>query len=259
MLRKISGDLARLWHARYGDPDDDGELDFSDGPIQRPAPFRAMTEREMDVWQATSSLEALNLESVTAPYLSPMRQRIIRAEQGLQPPERQRGMSLADHVRDTLDRRPSVELVAVTAEAGLALWTDERPLATPTQEIANPFEAHEAELAITPFPARKLAHRRTRSMRNHREMPLRVQAMRRMHQQAFVQRILQQVAEEERVQSPPERMGWQDDEDLMHWSHYNLGDTPPRYRSPEQPQRPPLHREESMPTIYYDPLGRPFI
>lgn len=259
MLRKISTDLARLWQARYRHDEDDGELDFSDGPVQCAEGYKGLTERELDAWQATSSLEALHLESVVAPYMHPMRQRVISREQIMSAPDRPRGMSLAEHVRTQLDRRPSTHIEAVTSETGLALLSTEPPLATPTVEKGNPFDEPEIEMAITPFPARKLDHRRTRSMRSHREMPLRVQAMRRMHQQAFINQVLKQVAEEQTPVEQEERMHWQDDEDLMHWSHYNLGDTPPRHRSPEPATRPPLHREQSAPQIYYDPLGRPFI
>jgi hypothetical protein len=62
---------------------------------------------------------------------------------------------------------------------------------TPIKEEPDPFESlHEVnEIQVTSFPPRPILRRQAVSYRTHRDLPLRVQAIRRAHQEEFSRKL----------------------------------------------------------------------
>jgi len=254
MLRKISHNLFRP-----GPAPDESALEFSDGPVQP----HGDTE-DIDIWETARSMEALALESVIAPSLAPMRERAIFKESALMQFSHAEGQTLAQTVKEALDRRPSAQLARALNEQGLALLTAPIPC-TPRIEKANPFEQPpELEAILAPMPRRPSIKRRPASFRSRREMPLRVQTLRRNHQTAFIAAIMQRIEEESQAspqvpqiqEQPPTPVleePWVKSPELQHWGEYRFGDGTPS---------PPVQEEGpsgEAPAIYYDERGRPFI
>jgi len=262
MLRKITHGLIRRGESAPAGDDDDG-LDFSDGPLR---PLDDASARDdayhEDVFEANRSLEALALESIIAPTLTGMRDRSITKESALARFPRQEGKSLADEVREALDRRPSSQLAQALGEQGMALLSAVLPK-TPMYEHQDPLVvSQELEAVIMPMPKRPSLKRRPTSYKGRQEMPLRVQTLRRNHQAAFVASIMRQIEEEaqaleasvildEPLGQPPST--WNQSPELEHWGAYRIGDGE---------LSPPVRDEGpsgESPVIYYDAKGRPFI
>lgn len=170
-------------------------LDFSDGPVQ-PAG---------DSFDA-SGIEALNLEPIVAPFLGRMRPTMVTREQAVAARPR-RGTAGARMMED-LSRRPSAALEqAFLSPGNAAMLSHAVPLSTPQDERSNPFDDPEQnDLVITPLPRRPGLGRRSVSARGRRDMPLRIQAIRRSHQQAFAEALMRRieadmVREEEEAQA----------------------------------------------------------
>lgn len=253
MLRKIQDTFARLKVEARPSDDDDG-MDFCDGPIQR--------EHPIDRYIEGRRLEALALEPIIAPTLGAMRDKTILKE-AMVSVHRREGTSLAQEVQEALTRRPSAQLADALDENGVALLKAPMP-STPTIEKDNPFDVSTAlEAIITPMPKRLGAKPRPVSYRSRREMPLRVQTLRRNHQAAFVDAVMRQIEEEAATfelqqppqgrQTPDEDAPWRNSPDFSHWDAYTIGPAPTT----------PLPADEGpageLPVIYFDQHGRPFI
>jgi len=277
-MRKLAAGLTRRSVA--DSPSDEEGPDFGDGPVRRIAsPYQAMTEEDYLLWQTTSSLEALNLESLVAPYLTPMNTRMIRREEATAGFPRALGKSIAEHVREELARRPSAHVDDVVGTAGIALLREPLGPLTPTEERPNPFDGPAAvDALITPLPRRPPLQRRPTSFRGRREMPLYVQALRRNHQDAFIRTMMARIEEEAKMAYPgppvppephepmplyrrrritiaPEQdpIPWLAEPDFAHWEDYRL-DGPLSTPSPQEPG--PMGE---APVIYRDSTGKTFI
>lgn len=178
------------------------EVEEPDFGAPEPA-FRDMSEDEMDLWQATSSLEALSLESTISPYLTPMQRRVVRKEEVVLNQPWDPGDTLTEHVHKTLARKLSDDEVAALGPDGVALLGDARP--------ANPFDrrpsvpqgqGQEALMIPTPKPKRPPLARRPQSARPPGEPPLLHQAVRRQHQAALAQSILRDLVPSSRPERP---------------------------------------------------------
>ena len=158
-------------------------LDFDDGDAFGREP----------AWQ---QMEALNLEPLVAPFLGPMRDMTITREGALHKTKKRPEQTMGAYVREEMARRPSAMLMQATSMLGVALLPVGKPVTTPTEEIANPFDGPSNPFLITPIPKRPGLRRNALSARGRRDLPLRVQALRRSHQQAFAEAIAQRIQEE---------------------------------------------------------------
>ena len=141
-----------------------------------------------------TTLEALDLDPLVAPTLTPMRPMTVSREAAMHWGGRQPGQSMGDHVRSEMGRRPSAMLELATQTMGVALLP--MPMESPKDEVDNPFDGEANPFRVTALPKRPEVARRAVSARTRRDMPLRVQALRRSHQQAFAQSLMQRITEE---------------------------------------------------------------
>lgn len=140
-----------------------------------------------------STMEALSLEPVVAPSLAPMRPLVISPEGAMHRGRKRPNLSMGDHMREEMDRRPSALLVQASRAMGMALLPTAVPVDSPKEEIGNPFDSEANPFVITSIPRRPEIRRNAVSARTRRDMPLRVQALRRSHQQAFAEAIAARV------------------------------------------------------------------
>lgn len=146
-----------------------------------------------DVVYLDTGLEALSLESIISPSLQRMRP-TLKLEEGLLPPLPGRGRSIARpeqaHTRPSEPvakdvvflRRPTPNIVVTPA-----------PDKTSPDKQADPFDLEFRDTLaplVTPMPKRPVLQRKAASYRTQRELPLRVQAVRRSHQEQFAQKLL---------------------------------------------------------------------
>lgn len=143
-----------------------------------------------------STIEALHLEPVVAPFLQPMRPTVITREAAMQYGARAPGQSLGQHVRQEMARRPSALLELATCSTGIAIMPASLPFESPKLEMPNPFDSETNPMYITPIPRRPELRRNAVSARTRRDMPLRIQALRRSHQQAFAEALAARIEEE---------------------------------------------------------------
>lgn len=141
-----------------------------------------------------STLEALDLDPLVAPTLTPMRPMTVSVEAAMHWGQRRAGQSLGDHVRTEMNRRPSAMLELASRSMGVALLP--MPMESPKEEVGNPFDGEANPFRVTEIPRRPEMRRHALSARTRRDMPLRVQALRRSHQQAFAESLAQRIAEE---------------------------------------------------------------
>lgn len=144
-----------------------------------------------------STMEALSLEPVVAPSLAPMRPLVISPEAAMHRGRRRPNITMGEHMRQEMDRRPSALLVQASRAMGMALLPNAVPVDSPKEEIGNPFDGEANPFVITSIPRRPEIRRNAVSARTRRDMPLRVQALRRSHQQAFAEAIAARVAQEQ--------------------------------------------------------------
>lgn len=214
-------------------------LDFSDGDIQEDV-FRRQTDHDL-------GLEALSLESITAPFLRQMRPLMAPREVLMGEMPRRPGQSKADRVRQELDRRPSEALEAMLQNADMGLLKYPVALSTPDDEWSNPFDDPELNaMIITHIPRRPELKRRPVSARGRRDMPLRVQAMRRNHQYAFAKAIQERIEEE--AASWSRRTSAEEGQDTTDFRPSGLYErrrkSSPEREEEEMPMRLNLHAED---------------
>lgn len=220
-------------------------LDFSDDPVLAapvPPAYRA------------GLLEALCLEPLVAPTLVRMQPTLVSRESILTGPARDRSVSLPEAMHRVLDRRPSRALEQGTPhfELGMLPHHIEGLLTTPTEEKANPFDAvDDANLPIIPIPRRLMLHRNGISLRGRREVPLRVQAIRRAHQEAFALALARRIEEEAQAYSCKSSSS-SDDEDFPQppshlWQRRKKSGTLPSEAEPMNLRRP---SEEDPPFFF---------
>lgn len=139
-------------------------------------------------FNAHRSLEALALEPIIAPTLKRMGPTVAAREALLPPPGRPAGPA-------PIARPKPARLPLPVIPSGHDVLILSRPVPgitqTPNTEAADPFEGLDDvhELPIASFPERPVLRRKAVSYRTHRDLPLRVQAVRRAHQEEFSRRL----------------------------------------------------------------------
>lgn len=182
------------------------DLRGDDAPERPPSPleFSCAGPREDSLPCPNLGLEALALEPIIGRSLRPMAPLVTTRQQVLVGPGPSRKNSLAESMLEALDRQPSQHLQDNTGGSSYGLLSSPLPgLGTPDEEREDPFNTLDNPLLrITPLPNRGSRQRKTVSLRGRRELPLRVQAIRRSHQQAFAealaQKLLEQAEEDQR-------------------------------------------------------------
>jgi hypothetical protein len=160
-------------------------------------PRRSWDAGDEDVFYTNRALEALTLENIIAPTLVRMAPTMASREAITPPPSRIKPLPPLSGLKSLpLPPRPDV-LVLSEGVPGITM--------TPCVERPNPFEQLETinELQVTPMPARPPLRRQAVSYRTHRDLPLRVQAVRRAHQEEFSR----QLAHRPNLSRAPSRRG----------------------------------------------------
>ncbi|RYF06259.1 MAG: hypothetical protein EOO40_09340, partial [Deltaproteobacteria bacterium] len=161
---------------------------FAQYSFEGPADFNVHVGRTVD---------ALQLETMIAPTLQRMRPFVSPVEALLPEPPPRRGSVPAVLLSDTPLTRPPVAHTAIARMDRDAVVLA-RPIPgitiTPVDEAPDPMEALDV---VTPLPsrqrpaARPLLRRNALSYRDQRDIPLRVQAVRRAHQEEYARQISQ--------------------------------------------------------------------
>lgn len=150
-------------------------------------PARRSWEPDDEVdFYTNSRLEALSLEPIIAPTLKRMAP-TIAAHEALQPPPRRPNIKLEMPPRAWLPPSPDApDVVLLSAPIpGITV--------TPAQPMSDPFEQLRQRPVpeVTARPKRPPLRRKAVSYRTQRDLPLRVQAVRRAHQEQFSRRLAQ--------------------------------------------------------------------
>lgn len=191
MLRKLSSKIRRK-----RDPDEfvcvtaakiEREQNTRDLEAARVRPARASWEYgDEDSFYTNRALEALTLEPIIAPTLRRMGPTVAPRE-ALQPPRTKTEMRI--------EMPPRAWTPPQAQSSDLVLLSEPIPGVTITPAAAhraNPFDAppKAAPVEVTQLPRHEPLRRKAVSYRTQRDLPLRVQAVRRAHQEQFTRRMV---------------------------------------------------------------------
>lgn len=151
-------------------------------------PRRSWEAGDESSFYTNRGLEALSLEPIIAPTLTRMAPTIAAREALVPPPLRR-----PEPAHVARQKPPRIPLPVRPHETDVVILSRPVPgiTITPIKEEPDPFEALSEvnELQVTSFPVRPILRRQAVSYRTHRDLPLRVQAIRRAHQEEFSRKL----------------------------------------------------------------------
>lgn len=151
-------------------------------------PRRSWEEGDESSFYANRGLEALSLEPIIAPTLVRMAPTIAAREALVPPPLRR-----PEPAHVARQKPPRIPLPVRPHPTDVVILSKPVPgiTITPIKEEPDPFEKLDTvnEIQVTSFPVRPILRRQAVSYRTHRDLPLRVQAIRRAHQEEFSRKL----------------------------------------------------------------------
>lgn len=207
MLRKLSHRITRAVRGEAFEQ----EPDFAcvdarrlEAQASATKPRRSWELGDENSFYVNRQLEALHLEPIIAPTLKRMGP-TVAAREALAPPPGHLDLytPLPDmpfaHLKQPLAARQTDEVILSHPVPGISEQA--------SGKTANPYDGLDTinELQVTSYPVRPILRRQAVSYRTHRDLPLRVQAVRRAHQEEFSRKLakLQPVPHRPRRGSDP--------------------------------------------------------
>lgn len=194
MLRKLSRKLShrpeRPANPRQASPEfvsiDAKRIEAQHQTATRPR--KSWEEGDESSFYTNRGLEALSLEPIIAPTLTRMAPTVAAREALVPPPLRR-----PEPAHVARQKPPRIPLPVRPHQTDVVILSKPVPgiTITPIKEEPDPFENLDTlnELQVTSFPVRPILRRQAVSYRTHRDLPLRVQAIRRAHQEEFSRKL----------------------------------------------------------------------